>query len=295
MSHTLSLVADRAATLVEAFDRLEAIGLQGKADLLPAGDGLFGCDCAIGPDLAADHGQIAAALSDVAVDWACREGAKRRAKLLVADMDSTIVTVECLDELADYAGKKAGVAAITAEAMHGRLEFGAALRARVALLTGLGEGALDACFAERVRLAPGARVLVRTMAAYGAHCALVSGGFTFFTQRVAALAGFHSHRGNVLGIAAGRLTGDVVGPILGREAKREALQELTAGFGLDPADVMAIGDGANDADMVAAAGLGIAFKAKPALAQVANARIRHTGLVAALFFQGYRPEEFVTD
>ncbi len=294
MSPTLSLVTGASATLSHAIDQLESAGLAGRATLLPAGEGLFGCEYIPAGDVSADRDHVAALLAPFAVDWALRRGAKRRARLLVADMDSTVISVECLDELADYAGKKAEIAAITEEAMQGRLEFGQALHARVAMLAGLDESALETCFSERVRLNPGARVLVHTMAAHGAHCALVSGGFTFFTQRVAALAGFHSHRGNLLGISGGRLTGAVEGPILGRAAKSEALGELSLQFSIDPVDIMAIGDGANDADMVAAAGLGIAFYAKPALEQVANARIRHTDLRAALFFQGYRPEDFVT-
>lgn len=208
----------------------------------------------------------------------------RRKRLLIADMDSTIIGVECIDELADFAGVKPQVAAITEAAMRGDLDFEGALDARVALLAGLPERVLQECYDQRVRLNPGARVLVRTMAALGAETALVSGGFEFFSGRVAAAAGFARHQANRLLSEGGRLTGMVARPILGRAAKRAALMAFSAGFG--PGAAVAVGDGANDLDMVTAAGLGVAYRAKPALAAAADARLDHSDLTAILALQG---------
>lgn len=219
--------------------------------------------------------------------------AGRRKRMLIADMDSTIIGVECIDELADFAGVKAQVAAITELAMRGELDFEAALDARVATLRGLPDEVLEACYSERVRLNPGARTLVRTMAALGADTALVSGGFTFFTERVAAAAGFAWNRANVLDVVDGRLTGTVVRPILGRAAKLAALREGAARAGISAADVIAVGDGANDLDMVEAAGLGVAYHAKPALAARADARIVHSDLTALLALQGIPEADWV--
>ncbi len=236
--------------------------------------------------------EAAAAVADLPVDWALVPLNGRRKKLLVADMDSTIINVECLDELADFAGIKAEIAAITERAMRGELEFEPALIERVAKLKGLALEALQRTYDERVRLNAGAEWLVRTMAKHGARCVLVSGGFSFFTARVAQAAGFHAEHANRLlddGIA---LTGDVAAPILGRAAKLETLRRETASIGAGPTDALAIGDGANDLDMIKAAGLGIAYRAKPIVAIEAHARIDHTGLDAALFFQGYRRGEF---
>ena len=246
----------------------------------------------IDPELPAE---IAAAVGDRPVDWALVPAEGRRKRLLIADMDSTIIGCECLDELADFAGLKAEIAAITERAMRGEIPFEGALRERVGMLKGLGLDALQRCFDERVRLNPGARTLVRTMAAHGARCVLVSGGFSFFTSRVAALAGFHADRANRL-IDDGRaLTGAVAEPILGREAKRSALEEEAAAIGATAADALAIGDGANDLDMIVAAGLGVAYRAKPVVAAQADARIDHTSLETALFLQGYARAEFTLD
>jgi len=221
-------------------------------------------------------------------------GEQRRRKLLIADMDSTIITVECLDELADFAGKKAEVSAITERAMRGELVFEDALRARIAILAGLPESALAATYEQRVRLMPGARALVRTMAANGAQTILVSGGFSFFTERVAADAGFHAHRANRLIFDADGLRG-VAEPILGREAKLQALIETCAVHAIYAHQAMAIGDGANDLSMIQAAGMGVAFHAKPVVAQAARARIDHGDLTALLYLQGYRGSDFVRD
>lgn len=210
----------------------------------------------------------------------------RRKRLLLADMDSTIIGVECIDEIADLAGVGPQVAAVTEAAMRGDLDFEGALLGRLALLAGASEDLLARAYAERVRLNPGAEVLVRTMAAAGAHTALVSGGFTYFTERVAAAAGFAEHRANRLEIVAGRLTGAVIGPILGREAKRAALADLAHRLGIGEASAVAVGDGANDLAMVRAAGLGVAYRAKPALASEADARLDHSDLTAILALQG---------
>ncbi|MDP1965207.1 MAG: phosphoserine phosphatase SerB, partial [Reyranella sp.] len=184
------------------------------------------------------------------------------------------------------------VSAITERAMAGELAFEGALRERVAMLKGLDLSALQRCYDERVRLNPGAETLVRTMAAHGARCVLVSGGFTFFTSRVAAAAGFHADRANTLTETGGVLAGRVGEPILGREAKLAALKEEVAALGEGPAAALAVGDGANDLDMIEAAGLGVAYRAKPIVAARANARVDHADLTALLYFQGYRFEAF---
>jgi phosphoserine phosphatase len=226
-------------------------------------------------------------------DWAITPEANRRKHLLISDMDSTIIGQECLDELADFAGLKAQVSAITERAMRGKLDFASALTERVAMLKGLDLSALEACYSQRVTLNPGARTLVATMKAHGGRSVLVSGGFRFFTSRVAKAAGFDADRANTLIDDGKALTGAVGQPILGREAKLAALKEETAALGLTPADAIALGDGANDLDMIRAAGLGVAYKAKPIVAAETLARIEHTDLTAALFFQGYREDEIV--
>lgn len=232
------------------------------------------------------------ALADRRVDVCVQPAAGRRKRLLIADMDSTIINVECLDELADFAGVKDAVSAITERAMAGELAFEGALRERVAMLKGLGLDALQRCYDERVRLNPGAETLVRTMAAHGARCVLVSGGFTFFTGRVATAAGFHDDRANTL-VEEGALLAGLVGePILGREAKLAALLEEAAALGATPAEALAVGDGANDLAMIEAAGLGVAWRAKPVVAAQADARVDHADLTALLYFQGYRREAF---
>lgn len=224
------------------------------------------------------------ALGGLDLNRVSAEGREKR--LLIADMDSTIINVECIDELADFAGFKAEVAAITELAMRGELDFEAALDRRVALLAGLPVEVLERCYAERVILNPGARTLVRTMAARGAMTALVSGGFTFFAERVGAAAGFGRTQANRLLEESGQLTGAVGRPILGKAAKLEALQAMTAELGVTPEAAIAVGDGANDAAMVEAAGLGVAYCAKPALAAVADARLEVSDLTALLALQG---------
>ena len=217
----------------------------------------------------------------------------RRKRLLIADMDSTIIPVECIDEIADFAGVKAEVSAITERAMAGELDFEGALRARVALMEGLAEAVLDEVYASRVTLSPGARALVQTMREAGAATLLVSGGFTFFAERVAQAAGFEEYVANTLLFEAGRLTGRVAEPILGRAAKRAALEAAAAekGLGLDAA--LAVGDGANDLAMIEAAGLGVGYWPKPALAAKADAVLRHSDLDAVLALQGYTDDEIL--
>jgi len=217
----------------------------------------------------------------------------RAKQLLVADMDSTMITVECIDELADYAGIKPQIAEITERAMRGELDFEAALEARVALLRGLDEGAIDRCRAERVTLMPGARTLVRTMRARSATAVLVSGGFTRFAEPVAAEIGFDRAIANVLEIANGELTGTVARPIVGAATKKATLLEYRATLGLADTTTLAVGDGANDLSMIEVAGLGVAYHAKPIVAAAAGARIDHNDLTALLWAQGIPRAEWV--
>ena len=234
------------------------------------------------------------AVAGAAVDLAAQETSRRRRRLLLADMDSTIITVECIDEMADMLGLRDEVAAITAAAMAGEIDFAEALRRRVGLLAGLEVGALARLYEERVSLNHGARTLVRTMRAEGALTVLISGGFSFFTERVARAAGFDRHIANRLSLVDGRLDGTVLSPIVDGASKLETLRRLVAEHRLDPAETMAVGDGANDLGMIQAAGLGVAFHAKPVLAEAAAARIDHGDLTALLYLQGYRRDQFVT-
>ncbi|MEM9047614.1 MAG: phosphoserine phosphatase SerB [Pseudomonadota bacterium] len=253
----------------------------------------------LGPDAAeveveAEVKAVGGALAGLPVDLNRVPDENRRKRLLIADMDSTMISVECIDELADFAGVRDRVAAITEVAMRGDISFEDSLAARVALMAGLPEGALARAYAERVHLNPGARRLVQTMNAHGALTALVSGGFTYFTQRVAAEAGFARHRANTLLFENGRLTGAVALPILGRHSKGEALDALCAEAGVSRRDALAVGDGANDLTMIEAAGLGVAYRAKPVLAAAADARIDHGDLSALLALQGYASTEHAT-
>ena len=235
---------------------------------------------------------IAAAIGEAPIDVVLQPSVGRRKALLLADMDSTMIGQECIDELADFAGLKSEVAGITERAMRGELPFEPALRERVALLRGLPLGVVARVLDERIALTAGGPALVRTMRAHGAYCALVSGGFTLFTGPIAERIGFDEHRSNVLHAEEGVLAGTVAEPILGRDAKRDRLVALRTERGLPPEAVMAVGDGANDLAMLDAAGLGIAFRAKPAVAAAAHACIDHNDLSALLFVQGYRRNEF---
>jgi phosphoserine phosphatase len=227
------------------------------------------------------------------VDLITSSAGAREKKLIVADMDSTMIGQECIDELADYAGIKPQIAAITERAMQGELDFAAALRERVALLRGLEESAITRCLGERIRPNPGAATLVGTMRARGAMTLLVSGGFTAFAEPIAAKLGFERVEANVLEAGEGRLSGSVMGGIVDAAYKARALVATRDALGLSTGDTLAIGDGANDIAMIEAAGLGIAYRAKPALAAVADARLDHHGLDALLWAQGIPSAEWV--
>ncbi len=226
------------------------------------------------------------------VDAVVQPDEPRWKKMLVADMDSTIVGQECLDELADYAGLKERVAQITERAMQGEIDFRGALRERVRLLAGLDQRALSRCLNERVEVTAGAETLVQTMRAGGASCLLVSGGFLSFADPIAKAVGFDRVKANRLVFAGGKLSGEVGDPIVDALAKRDALIDAREELGLDRRDVLAVGDGANDKMMIEEAGLGIAYKAKPALAEVADAELKHHGLDALLWVQGVRRREW---
>lgn len=231
-------------------------------------------------------------LQTIGVDLAMQPAEGRRKRLLLADMDSTMIREECIDELADEAGVGAHVAGITARAMNGELDFEAALRERVGLLKGLPESVIAQVLRDRITLMPGGPVLVATMQARGGHAALVSGGFTAFTKAVAARLGFDENRANTLHVQDGALTGTVVEPILGKAAKVQALQEISARLGITAADVIAVGDGANDLPMLQAAGTGVALHAKPAVQAQCAIRVNHGDLTALLYLQGYARDDF---
>ncbi len=233
-----------------------------------------------------------AAASDAVADINVVPTANRRKRLLVADMESTIIDGECLDELAGFAGLRERIAAITERAMRGEIAFEPALRERVALLKGLPIETLERVYCERVRFNPGARELVAIMRAHGAYTMLVSGGFGFFAERVATDCGFDAWRANTLVVEQGKLAGEVAEPILGRDAKLQALEEAVAQRNIPILDTLAIGDGANDIAMVERAGLGVAYRAKPVLAAVADASI--SDLKSVLYLQGYRDDEILT-
>ena len=216
-------------------------------------------------------------------------------KLLVADMDSTIIQCECIDELADFAGLKDQVSAITEAAMQGHLDFEQTLKDRVALLVGMDEAVLERTYKERVKLMPGAVALIKTMNANGANTVLVSGGFTYFTSRIAAITGFQTNRANVLDIKDGKLTGKVIPPIVDSTTKRDSLLEFKTLAGLSDHDIMAVGDGANDIPMIQEAGIGIAYHGKAAVTKAADISLRHADLTALLYLQGYADTEFVTE
>lgn len=238
--------------------------------------------------------RLADVIGSLRVDHAILPAEGRRKKLLVADMDSTMIGQECIDELAAFVGLKDHVAAITERAMRGEIAFEPALRERVGLLKGLPVSVVDEVIAERIKLTPGGREMIGTIRANGGYTALVSGGFTLFTHRIAAMIGFNEDRSNRLIEEDGKLAGKVAEPILGKQAKLASLIELRQQFGLTRSETTAIGDGANDLDMINESGLGVAFHAKPKVAATAQVSIRHGDLTAVLYLQGYRIDEFRT-
>ncbi|GHF30704.1 phosphoserine phosphatase SerB [Kordiimonas sediminis] len=245
-----------------------------------------------GYDLSMARQMINAALVMFTVDYAVQPVKSRKKKLFLADMDSTMITVECIDELADFANIRSEVESITEAAMRGELDFSQSLTRRVSLLKGLEEDMLQRCFDERVELMPGGRTVIQTMRKHGAYTALVSGGFTFFSGRVADALGFHQHTSNTLGLIDGKLTGTVIPPICDANTKLETLRQLKRDHHLHYDDVLAVGDGANDLPMIKEAGLGVAYHAKPVVSAVADASIHHSDLTALLFMQGYHRDEF---
>jgi phosphoserine phosphatase len=253
------------------------------------------CDIALrdGSDPRAAEADIQAVIGAAPIDLVIQESETRRKKLLIADMDSTVIAQECIDELAAEVGLKDKVAAITARAMNGEIDFEPALRQRVALLKGLPISVVDEVIARRITLTPGGPELIATMKAKGFYTALVSGGFTVFTSRIAATLDFDENRANVLLEEDGILTGFVAEPILGKQAKVDALDEIAKKLGISPADALAVGDGANDLDMIQLAGSGVALHAKPTVAAQAKMRIDHGDLTALLYIQGYRKTDFV--
>jgi len=243
-------------------------------------------------DMPANRWDVWADLQAAGVDLIVQPADGRTKKMLLADMDSTMIQQECIDELADVAGVGERVKEITAKAMNGELDFEGALKERVALLAGLPESVIAEVIEDRITFMPGGKALLATMKAHGAYCALVSGGFTAFTGHVAATLGFDENRANTLNVEGGTLTGTVGMPILGREAKVQALKEISARLGIGYDDVMAVGDGANDLGMLGIAGSGVALHAKPSVAAECDIRINHGDLTALLYIQGYAKTEF---
>ena len=298
MTHVATLISDPAKPALDDAAIALAVGVLTTAQDMRVLDPGIAVDLPFTPSGADDQAiaqRLRTALGGLRIDVVVQPLAGRRKTLFVADMDSTMIGQECIDELADYVGLKAHVAAITERAMRGEIAFEPALRERVALLKGLPVAVVDEVIRERITLTPGARTLVATMRKNGGTTCLVSGGFTLFTSRVGAMIGFDENRGNTLVVEDGRLAGRVEEPILGREAKLDTLLELSRHLNLPLEKTLAIGDGANDLAMIERAGLGVAYHAKPAVAAAAHARIDRGDLTALLYLQGYRREEFSED
>ncbi|MBN9044733.1 MAG: phosphoserine phosphatase SerB [Rhizobiales bacterium] len=289
-----TLIASPAKPVLAAPLGIKASAAVNATGLYWLADGIA-CDIALPAGIPAQEAEtkLREALDGAAVDVVVQEQESRRKKILIADMDSTMIGQECIDELAEEAGLRDHVAAITARAMNGEIAFEPALRERVALLKGLPLTVIDKVISTRITLTPGGPELVRTMRKHGAYTALVSGGFTTFTRRIAEMIGFNEDRANRLIDDGTHLTGTVAEPILGREAKMEKLAEIADRLGLTPADAIAVGDGANDLGMIKLAGTGVALHAKPAVAAEAKVGIRHGDLTALLYIQGYRKTDFV--
>ncbi|RVJ08847.1 phosphoserine phosphatase SerB [Sinorhizobium medicae] len=271
-----------------AAERLDASGLYWLADGIA-------CDIVLrdGTDAGEAQAGLRETVAGAAIDVAVQEAESRRKRFLIADMDSTMIGQECIDELAAEVGLKEKVAAITSRAMNGEIAFEPALVERVALLKGLPVSVVEEVIAKRITLTPGGRELIATMKAKGHYTALVSGGFTVFTGPIAEMLGFDESRANILRDEDGRLTGDVARPILGKQAKIDALIDISERLGITPADAIAVGDGANDLGMLQLAGTGVALHAKPVVAEQARIRIDHGDLTAVLYLQGYRKTDFV--
>ncbi len=298
MSRSASLVATLIANPAKA-SLIPSLGIKASAAVNASGlywlaDGIA-CDIPLASGLSHEEADQAlrSSLDGAPIDVVVQEQDSRRKKILIADMDSTMIQQECIDELAEEAGLREHVAAITARAMNGEIEFEPALRERVALLKGLPLSVIDKVISTRISLMQGGVELVRTMRKHGAYTALVSGGFTSFTRRVAEMIGFNEDRANTLLHDGAHLSGSVSDPILGREAKVDKLIEIADRLGLTPQDAIAVGDGANDLGMIQLAGTGVALHAKPAVAAQAKVRIDHGDLTALLYIQGYRKSDFV--
>lgn len=299
MSRLTSLVATLIASPAKPA-LVSSLGIKASAAVNATGlywlaDGIA-CDLAIpnGSDAQEIEAVLRKSLDGAPIDVVVQPQETRRKKLLIADMDSTMIAQECIDELAEEAGLRDKVATITARAMNGEIEFEPALRERVALLKGLPYSVIDRVIATRITLTPGGVELVRTMKKHGAYTALVSGGFTVFTQRIAEMIGFNENRANILVDDGAHLTGEVREPILGREAKVERLLAIADKLGITSEDAIAVGDGANDLGMLQVAGTGVALHAKPSVAAQAKVKIDHGDLSALLYIQGYRKTDFVT-
>ncbi len=294
-SYVLTLIGNAKSALVEPvhIERVwQRLATTGRVDWLAAEEA---CDLFFDSPLAATEitEQALEALSGTALDAVCTANQGRRKKLLISDMDSTVINQECIDELGDAIGVGAQIREITAAGIRGDVSFSDALRQRLALMKGMDRNLLESVYEDRISLQQGARICVQTMRHHGAFSILVSGGFSFFTRRIAERIGFDDHRGNELRFEDGKLTGEVAEPILGRTAKLDALLSLCDEKGLTPADVLAVGDGANDNKMIQAAGLGVAFHGSDSVRKQANACIDHGDLTALLYIQGFRKSEFV--